>query len=627
MSQRGISFRLNSHVTAFAILIISAIVYLNYHYGTKILIEKIEEGAINQSNLVISKISRITIGTEEIARNVSYQAVYYSQNNDLELFLNQILASNSILESIHVEFTDDQTRSFTACNSTGKCNNRCNSDNNIFSESSSSFEHGVWSKPFYCMNDTAHLIATYRFPIINPESKKIVGHVFCEISLRKMKEMLSKIKIGENGYAFLINQEGNFITHPNENWILSQNIYKNPPVNFHSNLSEIESKIKSGHPVTGRGISEYLNNQKAWYYFAPLPNSVWSVIIVIPDRELFEKIDIIFKKIIVISGLGILLLFIMNMLIFRRILTPLAEITSAIYRFTNSSGEDKKSKDEIKILKDSLEDWQTKYGILIKQQTHTAKEKLKFTNDLKSAREIQMNIIPSEKPIFKDHPEIDLSAILLPAETIGGDLYDYFFIDKHHLLVAIGDVSGKGISASLFMAIASTLIKTNSKIISAKEIVSRVNSDLGERNSHQYFITLFVGILDVRTGMLDYCNAAHNFPYILHPDGTIQAFSKSHGLPLGIYRNKTYKNSMIEMKDGDVLFLYTDGVINSMDIHNQHYGIERLENNLQNLIDMSAEEVVTELVKSISIYEGENSQADDITILAVKYLPETERQV
>jgi len=625
MSQRGISFRLNSHVSTFAILIISAIVYFNYHFSNKILIEKIEEGAVNQSNFVISKISRITIGTEEIAKNVSYQSLYYHQHNDLNLFLNQVLAANSSIESIHVEF-DDQEESYTACISTGHCSHRCNAEDHIFSDTTAIEDQGIWSKPFYCMNDTSHLLVTYRTPIFYPDSKRIIGHVFCEISLRKMREMLSKIKIGERGYAFIINQEGNYITHPNEQWILEKNIFINQPGNFYSNLSEIEIKLKNDETVIGHGKSEYLNNEKAWYYFAPLPNSKWSVIIVMPEKELFKKIDLIFQNIILISGLGILLLFALNMLIFRRILRPLAEISTAIHRFSISSGKEQKSKDEIKMLADSLQDWQTKYGNLIKQQTHTASEKLKLEKDLKSARDIQLNIIPSGKPIFPDHPEIDLSAILKPAETIGGDLYDYFFIDKHHLLIAIGDVSGKGISASLFMAIASTLIKTNSKTISAKDIVSRVNNELSERNAHQYFITLFIGVLDVRSGTMDYCNAAHNFPYILHPDGSIDVLSKSHGLPLGIYKNKTYKRSKIDLKSGDLLLLYTDGVINSMDSKSQHYGIDKLESNLLNLVDLSADEVVSRLVKSIAIYEGENSQADDITLLAVKYLPKTENQ-
>ncbi|HAQ18439.1 MAG TPA: hypothetical protein DCR40_04295 [Prolixibacteraceae bacterium] len=626
MSQRGISFRLNLHISAFAILIISAIVFINYYFSNKILIEKIEEGAVNQSNLVISRISRITLGTEEIARNVSYQALYYFQNKDLDFFLQQVVASNKILESIHVEFIEDQQTSFTACLSTGHCLHRCNPDNEIFSDSPASLDQGTWSKPFYCMNDTSHLLVTYRMPVFHPESKKIVGLVYCEISLRKMKQMLDELKIGERGYAFIINHAGSFITHPNEKWILRRNLYIKPPVIFSSDLSEIESNIKSGKVGTGRGLSEYLNNQKAWYYFAPLPNSKWTVIIVIPEKELFKKIDFIFQKIILVSGLGILLLFMMNMLIFKRILTPLAQIAAAIQRFTTLPGKKQKSKDEIKMLVESLEDWQTKYGLLIKEQTHTATEKRKFDKDLKSARDIQLNIIPSGKPSFTDHPEIDLSAILKPAQTIGGDLYDYFFIDEHHLLIAIGDVSGKGISASLFMAVASTLIKTNANILSAKDIISRVNKELSERNSNQYFVTLFIGILDVRSGIVDYCNAAHNYPYILRNEGTVQTLSKSHGLPLGIYKNKTYGSSSIELKRGDVLLLYTDGVINSMDFNNQHYGIEKLENNLQNLIDLSADEVVNRLVKSIAIYEGESSQADDITLMAIKYLPQAENQ-
>jgi len=626
MSQRGISFRLNSHVTAFAIIIITAVVYINYHFSNRILIEKIEEGAINQSSLVISRISRITVGTEEIARNVSYQALYYHHHNDLSFFLQQVVSLNKILESIHVEWLDKDQTNFTVCNSTGECRQRCNTDAEIFDESLESLSKGVWSKPFYCSNDTSHLLVAYRTPIYYPESAKIAGFVYCEISLRKMKQMLSEIKIGEKGYSFIINNEGSFITHPNDEWILHKNLYKNPPVTFFDNLTEIESKIRSVRIGSGYGLSEYLNNQKAWYYFAPLSNSKWTVIIVIPEKELFQKIELTFQKIIVVSVLGILLLFVLNMLIFKKILSPLSQIANAIHHFTSLPGKQKKTKDEILILAESLEDWQAKYGLLIKEQSSTASEKRKFEKDLKSAREIQLNIIPEGKPIFPEHPEIDLSAVLKPAEAIGGDLYDYFFIDKDHLLVAIGDVSGKGIAASLFMAIASTLIKTHAKILSAKDLVSLVNQELSDRNSNQYFITLFVGILDLRSGSMDYCNAAHNYPYILHPDGTVQILSKSHGLPLGIYKNKTYKNSYVDLKFGDVLLLYTDGVINSQDINDKHYGIDKLENNLLGLIDLPAGEVVEKLLKSIAIYEGDNKQADDITLVALKYLPKTENQ-
>ncbi len=623
MSQKGISFRLNSHVTAFAILIISVVVYLNYHFSNKILIGKIEEGAINQSNLVISKIARITVGTEEIARNVSYQALYYYKHNDLDFFLHQVLASNKILESIHIELFDDNHTKLTVCQSTGQCQNRCNSESNIFPDNSEAMNHGVWSEPFYCMNDTLHLLVAYRMPIYFPDSKKIAGMVFCEISLQKMKQMLSEVKIGTQGYTFIIDKTGNYITHPKDEWILHKNFFRKSTFILYDKIDKTELEIRNGEKGAGHGISEYLDNQPAWFYFAPLANSNWTIIIVIPEKELFKEIGIIFQKIIWVSGFGILLLFILNMLIFKRILTPLAQITHSIQRFSSLSGKEQESKDEIKMLTDSLKDWQAKYGFLISERNKTATEKLKYEKDLKSAREIQLNIIPTGKPDFPGHPEIDLFAILKPAETVGGDLYDYFFVDENHLLIAIGDVSGKGIPASLFMAVAITLIKTNAKILSAKDIIAQVNSELSDRNADQYFLTLFVGILDVRSGLMDYCNAAHNYPYILHANGTLTSLSKSHGLPLGIYKDKSYKSSSVQLKYGDLLLLYTDGVINSTDSHNHHYGTTRLEKNIQNLNDLSSEEVVNRLVKSIMIYEGGSRQSDDITLVAIRYLPKS----
>ena len=627
MSQKGISFRLNSQVTAFAILIISSIVYVNYHFSNKILIGKIEEGAINQSNLVISRISRITIGTEEIAKNVSFQAPYYHKHNDLDFFLRQVLSANPILESIHVNFFEDSFQKFTACSSTGHCKYRCNSSDQIFPVGSDSLANGVWSKPFYCMNDTAHLLVTFRKPIYMPETKKIIGEVFCEVSLLKIKKMLAEMKIGQQGYAYIIDKEGNFITHPRDEWVLNKNFFNNPSFIIAKKRNQIESQIRKGERGASYAISEYLNNEPAWFYFAPLTNTDWRIVIVIPEAELFKELDLIFEKIIWVCGLGILILFILNMLIFRRVLLPLANITEAIQRFSSLPGKEQKSKDEIKMLTDSLENWQAKYGSLIKEHNQTETTKLKYEKELKSARKIQQNIIPAGKAVFTEHPEIDLFAILKPAEKVGGDLYDYFFIDKNHLLVAIGDVSGKGIPASLFMAVASTLIKTNARILSSKDIVAKVNRELSTRNTDQYFLTLFIGILDIRSGIMDYCNAAHNYPYILSADGTLHALSRSHGLPLGIYKDKTYKSSKVELKVDDTIILYTDGVINAIDTKNQLYGTDRLEHNILNLKDLTSEEVVDRLLKSITIYEGESHQSDDISLLALRYTKKTESQV
>ncbi len=634
MKQRGISFLLNSHITTIAVIIIASIVYINYYFSREVLISKIEDGAINQSNVVLSKISRITVGTEEIAKNVSVQALYFFKNNDLDVLLQQVLKSNNIIESIHVELIGADQKHFLKFSSNKKGQNICDPDslaNEKFILDLRSgrikVDQGIWSAPFFCNYDNSQMLVSYKIPIYCPDYKDIAGVVSCEVSLNVMRQMLAEIHLGEHGYAFITDKQGNYVLHPCTDWILKRNLYEKAPTIFKENSREIVSKMKQGRSGAGLGISEYLNNQNSWFYYAPITNSGWSVIIVIPEKELFNELQQIFQKIIMVSVIGILILFLVNIFVFRKMLDPLVRITHAIQRFSTTPGKELKSKNEIKMLAESLEDWQTKYGLLVKNQSKTASANIKIEKDLKSAQEVQLNIVPSGKPNFVEHPELDLFALLKPAETIGGDLYDYFFIDKNHLLVAIGDVSGKGIPASLFMAITSTLIKTHAKILSSKDIVSLVNKELSDRNSNQYFVTLFLGILDIRSGQLDYCNAAHNYPYILHADGSLQTLSKSHGLPLGIYKDKPYKSSSVELRFNDMMILYTDGVINSTDSASQHYGSEKLEKNIQNLIDLTSEEVVKKLYKSIMIYRGESLQSDDITLLALKFLNKTESQI
>lgn len=633
MKNKGISYRLNWTITGIAILIIAVIVYINHRFTDQVLMEKIEEGAIHQSNLVVSKISRITIATEEITRNVSHQAFYVYQHNELDFLLKQILASNKIIEHIEIELLDDQKkgiRKFSAGNLNQTiCIPRPQVNVSYVQnlrEGKLVPGNGAWSAPFYCPKDTANLYVAYKMPIYRPGSTNIAGFVSSVISLRKIRQMLSEVRIKKEGYSYIIDKSGWIITHPNERWIFKKNIFdRSSPIKTDFKPG-IESQIRNSGRGVGSGISEYLHDEKCWFYHATLSNLPWTLIIVIPEKELFRDHDMNLYKILAVSALGILILFLLNMIIFKRVLDPLVRVTNAIHVFTSLPDKGDQTKDEIKMLAQSLENWQSKYGKLVKEQLKTVKEKQKFESDLKSAHEIQQNIIPTGYPAFADFPGIDLYAILKPAESIGGDLYDYFFIDKEHLLIAIGDVSGKGIAASLFMAIASTLLKSNSNNLSSREIIEKVNNELSDRNPNQYFVTLFIGILNVHTGVLDYCNAAHNYPFILHADGTMRTLTKSHGIPLGIYKNKPYKSNSIELQPGDLVLLYTDGIINSRNPLGKHYGTEKLKQEIQGMINLNASEVVNRLLENIRNYEEGSSQSDDISLLALKYLSPTKNQ-
>ena len=217
MKQRGISFLLNSHITTIAIIIIAAIVYINYYFTREVLVNKIEDGAVNQSNLVISRIARITVGAEEIAKNVSAQALYHYKNNDLDIFLQQVLKSNDIIESIHIELIDIKKQHLLKFSSNKPERSICNPDSLaaekfIFDLQSGSLKltPGIWSFPFYCKYDTSHLLVSYKMPIYYPDSHNIAGVVSCEVSLKKMQQMLANIPLGVNSYAFIVDHAGNF---------------------------------------------------------------------------------------------------------------------------------------------------------------------------------------------------------------------------------------------------------------------------------------------------------------------------------------------------------------------------------------------------------------------------------
>jgi len=231
-------------------------------------------------------------------------------------------------------------------------------------------------------------------------------------------------------------------------------------------------------------------------------------------------------------------------------------------------------------------------------------------------------LIKTNFPAFPNRNDIDLYAIYQPARVVSGDLFDYFLIDDENLVFTIGDVSGKGVPAAIFMSVAQTIIRNKATSLKkAKEIVSDVNIELSTSNKHQYFLTLFLGILNLKSGVLSYCNAAHDFPYVLKPNGNIKELHEAHGLPLGLYPEKEYKDTRIQLGKGDTLVLYTDGVTELLNDRKIQYGNERFKENLVKLANFAPSDMVKMLYKNLEHYRGDCPQTDDICLFTIKYMP------
>ena len=245
----------------------------------------------------------------------------------------------------------------------------------------------------------------------------------------------------------------------------------------------------------------------------------------------------------------------------------------------------------------------------------------RMETELNVGREIQMSMIPLTFPAFPDHKEFSVYASLEPAREVGGDFYDFFFIDEQRFCVCMGDVSGKGVPSALFMAVAKTLIKSRAADdLSTASILTHVNDELSANNNESMFVTLFIAIINIKTGEVLFTNAGHIPPYAIRKNGSLTRLDQRHGPVVAAMEGMVYGEDRIELAPSDILFLYTDGVTEAMDAQGTLYSDERLERSLEAMDRITAEKAVKETVAAVRTFEGGVEQTDDVTVLAFQYL-------
>lgn len=248
---------------------------------------------------------------------------------------------------------------------------------------------------------------------------------------------------------------------------------------------------------------------------------------------------------------------------------------------------------------------------------------ISIKNDLSIAKEIQQSMLPKESPPFPNRTDLDLHAFLEPAKVVGGDLFDYFLMDENRLFFIIGDVSDKGIPAALFMAITKAIFKShflNPNCGTLMDEVRQVNSFLCADNTSFMFVTAFLGIIDLKTGVVEYVDAGHEPPLIRRKDGTVDVLKKHGGLALAIDASFEYTSQFMTLSSGDTFFLYTDGATDAYNYEKKRYGLPRLQ---EHLLALSGTETPKEIndtfLEDIKEFIGAEDQFDDITILTILY--------
>ncbi len=277
--------------------------------------------------------------------------------------------------------------------------------------------------------------------------------------------------------------------------------------------------------------------------------------------------------------------------------------------------------DEVGELASNVADMVDEIQRHVEQVGRMSAERERVRSELAVAHRIQLSALPRvTAPFTGESGAFSLFASMDPAKEVGGDFYDFFMVDETHCAVVVADVSGKGVPAALFMMRAKALLRQLlAEGLPPAEAMARANDGLAADNDENMFVTVWLGVLDTATGGLAFANGGHNPPVMLHADGTVEWLRARSGVLLGGFAGMPYRGHELLMRPGDTLVLYTDGVTEAMDVHDVCYGEERLESLLPGLAHERPEDLARDVKADVRAYAGRAEQADDITLLALRY--------
>lgn len=314
-----------------------------------------------------------------------------------------------------------------------------------------------------------------------------------------------------------------------------------------------------------------------------------------------------------------------------RIVIPIEVLTDSAKEFAAMSSDEGdltpshitvKEGDEIGSLASSFNKMMDDIATYTKNIRQVTAEKERIGAELNIATNIQASMLPCIFPAFPERGEFDIHASMTPAKEVGGDFYDFFLIGEGKLAMVMADVSGKGVPAALFMVISKTLLKNTAQSgLSPKEILEKVNEQLCENNDVQMFVTVWIGILDIATGVCTCANAGHEYPIVQRGNGEFELIKDKHGFVLAGMEGSRYKEYELKLNLGDRIFVYTDGVAEATNQHNELYGTDRLIDILNQNKTVTSKELLTAVKDDVDKFADSAPQFDDITMLAVRILP------
>ncbi len=523
-------------------------------------------------------------------------------------------------------------------------------------------DSNYWSKPFFDAMDSITPLVSCMVPIHDKQGKAvaIMGadlslEWFCGKTVKGLTVNGENIKVftgndvdenstGDNvlnwadrkwrqlTLTFIINKDGTYIAHPQNERVIKENYFKLAG----ETPDSIDDQI--GHKMVARKKGFYsendlqpapskffdMDNISAYVFYEPIEHTDWSIALAVPSFMIYIISIGTGVILLLLIALALLVTRIVGRIVVKRATRPLnqlAESANEVAKGNFSAPLPKiKHNDEIRLLRDSFEGMQHSLSEYVEELKNTTASKAAIENELKVAHDIQMSMLPKTFPPYPERDDIDLFGILTPAKDVGGDLFD-FYIRNERLFFCIGDVSGKGVPASLVMAMTRSLFRNiSAHTAEPHRIAYTLNQALSEGNENNMFVTAFIGILDLHTGLLRYCNAGHNPPMIINH--VVRLLPCEPNMALGLMEDIEFKPQDIQFEPQTTIFLFTDGLNEAEDMMQSQFGNQRISLQIKKSVAEGKNQpdvIISQMVDAVHAFVGDAEQSDDRTMLAIKY--------
>ena len=466
------------------------------------------------------------------------------------------------------------------------------------------------------------LVVTCSAPVYD-ENNEFAGVVAMDILVSTLYESIVEMDLGEGAYAFMVDKEGNLL-EPTENGGTSvHNLY-------YDYAKDIGYKV-AGRILRGKtGVSLAPNG--VYYGYTTIPTTGWKLCIRVPESQVLAPMLHVKRGVVMTAALFFAAFLVIIWLVAmeskkfsNRLAYPIIALQKDVEKISDGDLSYRAKvydNDEVGDLAEEFNKMAYSLKNYMQDFAAIAAERERIRTELNVAAQIQADLLPCTFPPFPDRREFDIYATMTPAKEVGGDFYDFFFIDSDHLALVIADVSGKGMPAALFMVITRTLIKNRAQMGGKpSEILEAVNNQLCEENGTELFVTVWLGILEISTGKVVACNAGHEYPAVRRMEtGSYEQIKRAVNNPaVATMEGMKFYESDFFMKPGDSLFLYTDGVVEATNAEYKVYGRDRMAEALNRHGLEPVERLLVSLKREVDAFAGGAPQFDDITMLALQY--------